>query len=258
MTRITGHTLIATTCCKTLYKTPQYGSINLSAMGYWTDGAKEHGLMPGGGGLRKCKCGQFYLLREATALGLEAGPETPHTQFVDDADLADATRSSSPTVELVARRQYWMHLNDPYRELYRAHRQAEDQAAQEKWDAEWQAANPDARSVFRRFLDRVLRKKPAAPPHMDTRPFSVPPYQPSDLQVQNMQRLLELILEKLHEPYGPDMLEVAELYRELGRFEEALVALKRCPADDIGVPEKHMERLINEGHRGPIKIRVAD
>jgi hypothetical protein len=27
-----------------------------------------------------------------------------------------------------------MHLNDPYRELYRAHRQAEDKAAKEKWD----------------------------------------------------------------------------------------------------------------------------
>lgn len=212
--------------------------------------------MPGGGGLRKCKCGQFYLLREATALNIEAGPETPHTQFVDAADLDEATQSPSPTVELAARREYWKHLNDPYRELYRAHRQAEDQAAQEKWDAEWQAANPDARSVFRRFLDRVLRKKPAAPPPMDTRPLSAPPYKATELQVLNMERLLELILEELHEPYGPDMLEVAELYRELGRFEEALVALKQCPADDIGVPEKLMERLINEGQRAPIRFRM--
>jgi hypothetical protein len=130
MTRITGFTLIASPCCRILYSTPQYGSINLSAMGYWTDGEKEHGLMPRGGGLRKCKCGQFYLLREATALGLEAGSETPHTAFVDAAELADATRSTNKPVELVARRQFWMHLNDPYREWYRAHRQAEDQAAQ--------------------------------------------------------------------------------------------------------------------------------
>ncbi len=212
--------------------------------------------MPGGGGLRKCKCGQFYLLREAIKLGFEAGPETPHTEFVDAADLADATQSISPTVELTARREYWKHLNDPYRELYRAHRQAEDQAAQEKWDSEWHAANPDTRSVFRRFLDRVLRKKPAAPPQMDTRPFSAPPYQPSALQIQNMERLLELVLDKLHEPYGPDMLEVSELYRELGRFEEAADALKQCPADDIAVPEKLMERLINEGQQAPIRFRM--
>ena len=212
--------------------------------------------MPGGGGLRKCKCGQFYLLREATALGLEAGPETAHTQFVDTADLVDAIRASSPTVELVARREYWKHLNDPYRELYRAHRQAEDNAAKEKWDAEWHAAKPDTRPVLRRFLDRVLRKKPAVPPPMDIRSFSVPPYQPSDLQIRNMKRLLELILEKTHEPYGPDMLEVAELYRELGRFEEAQDALKKCPADDIGVPEKLMESLIRESQSAPIRYRM--
>lgn len=256
MTRITGFTIVASPCCRTLYSTPQYGSINLSAMGYWTDGAKEHGLMPGGGGLRKCKCGQFYLLREAINLGFEAGPETPHAQFVDAADLADATQSPSPTVELVARREYWKHLNDPYREIYRAHRKAEDNAAKEKWDADWHAANPDKRPVSRKFLDHVLGKKPAAPPPMDTRPFSVPPYQPSELQVQNMERLLELILEKSHEPYGPDMLEVAELYRELGRFEEALDALKQCPADDIGVPEKLVESLIGQCQRAPIRYRL--
>ncbi len=212
--------------------------------------------MPEGGGLRKCMCGEFYLLREATSLGLEAGPETPHTQFVDAADLADATQSPRKAVELVARRQYWMYLNDPYRELYRANQEAEDQAAQEKWDADWHADNPDTRPVLRKFLDRMLRKKPAAPPPMDTRPFSAPPYQPSELQVQNMERLLELILEKLHEPFGPDMLEVAELYRELGRFEEATDALKQCPEEDIGVPEKLMERLIRECQRAPIRYRM--
>jgi hypothetical protein len=256
MTRITGFTLIASPCCRTLYSTPQYGSINLSAMGYWTDGEKEYGLMPSGGGLRKCKCGQFYLLREAIKLGFEAGPETPHTEFVDAADLADATRSSSPAVELVARREYWKHLNDPYRELYRAHRQAEDQAAQEKWDTDWHVANPDTRPVLRKFLDRVLRNKPASPTPMDTRRFSAPPYQPSELQVQNMERLLGLILEKSHEPYGPDMLEVAELYRELGRFEEALDALRQFPSDEIGVPEKLMDSLIREGQRAPVRYRI--
>lgn len=256
MTRITGFNIVASPCCRTLYSTPEYGSINLSAMGYWTDGEKEYSLMPRGGGLRKCKCGQFYLLSEAISLGFEAGPETPHTQFVDAADLASATQSPRKALELVARRHYWMHLNDPYRELYRAHRQAEDKAAQEKWDADWHAANTDPRSTWRKLADRLLRKKPVAPPPMDTRPFSVPPYQPSEVQVQNMERLLELILENLYEPYGPDMLEVAELYRELGRFDDAADALKQCPADDIGVPEKHMGRLINEGQRAPIRYRI--
>jgi hypothetical protein len=68
-------------------------------------------------------------------------------------------------------------------------------------------------------------------------------------------RLIKLILEKTHEPYGPDIMEVAMLYRELGRFEEALIALKQCPADYIGIPEKLMEGLINEGQRAPIRYR---
>jgi hypothetical protein len=71
-----------------------------------------------------------------------------------------------------------------------------------------------------------------------------------------MERLLELILEITHEPYGPDMLEDAELYRELGRFEEAAYALNQCPADDIGVSERLMERLINEGQNAPIRYRM--
>ena len=161
MTRISGFSLIATPCCRTLYATPQYGSINLSAMGYWTDGHKECGLMPRSGGLRKCKCGQFYLLHEAISLGFEARPETPHTQFVDATDLAEATRSSSPTVELVERRYYWKHLNDPHRQLYQANRQAVYLVAQEKCDADWHAVNPDKQPVLRKFLDRVLCKKPA-------------------------------------------------------------------------------------------------
>jgi tetratricopeptide (TPR) repeat protein len=195
-------------------------------------------------------------MHEATSLGLEAGPETPHTESVDATDLADATQSPRKAVELVARRQYWMHLNDHYRELYRAHRKAEDQVAQEKWDTDWRAANPDQRSAWRKLADRLLRIEPLNPPPMDTRPFSVPPFQPSALQIQNMERLLELILEKSHEPYGPAMLEVTELYRELGLFEAAADALKQCPADDIGVPEKLMERLIEERNTSPIRYKL--
>ena len=230
--------------------------MNFSALAYWTDGSKEHSLMSGDEGLRKCKCGEFYLLQDTIKFGFDAQPDTPPTVRVSAADLPEATLAPNKAIELVARRLYWLHLNDAYRAVYRSHREAEDQAAQEKWDAEWLAANPDKRPVLRRFLDRVLRKKPAVPPPINTRPFSAPPYQLNALQVQNMERLLELILEKTHAPYGPDMLEVAELNRELGRFEEALVALKQCPADDIGVPEKLMESLINECQSAPVRYKL--
>ena len=36
----------------------------------------------------------------------------------------------------VMRSKGWMHLNDTYCDLYRAHRDAEDRASQAKWAAE--------------------------------------------------------------------------------------------------------------------------
>lgn len=48
--------------------------------------------------------------------------------------------------------------------------------------------------------DGGLRKKPAAPPPMGSRPFRAPPCQPSELRIRNMERLLALLLEELHEP----------------------------------------------------------
>jgi hypothetical protein len=256
MTRITGHSLIATPCCHAQYSTPRYGSMNFSAFAYWTDGETEGGLMPGGGGLRKCKCGEFYLLQDTIKFGFDAQPDTPPTVRVSAVDLPEATLHRNKAIELVARRQYWMRLNNAYRDVYRAHREAEDKASQAKWTAEWYSANPDTRTAWTKLISNLLRRKPVAAPPMQNKPFTLPPYQPSQLQIGNMTRLLELLLEGGNQSYGPDPLEVTELYRELGRFEEAEGALKQCPADDIGVSVKLMERLINEDQRAPIRYQI--
>jgi hypothetical protein len=229
--------------------------MNFSAWAYWTDGDTEGGLMSGGGGLRKCKCGEFYLLQETIKFGFDARPDTPSTEHVKAADLPAATRSPNKAVELVARRLYWLHLNDGYRDLYRAHREAEDKASQAKWAAEWQAANSDIRSTWKKLIGRLLRRKPVAPP-MQNKPFTLPPYQPTQLQIGNMTRMLELLLEGGNETYGPDPLEVTELYRELGRFDEAKTALQACTDDDIGVTNKLLLRMIDEAVAAPVRYRI--
>ena len=76
MTRISGHTLITSPCCKSPYKVVEYASMNFSAYAYWTDGAKDGGLMPNDGGLRVCRCGTAFLLRDAIRLEIEASPDT--------------------------------------------------------------------------------------------------------------------------------------------------------------------------------------
>jgi hypothetical protein len=157
---------------------------------------------------------------------------------------------------MAARREYWIELNHQYRDLYRTYREAEDKAAQAKWEADWHIANPDQRLAFKKGSDWFLRRKPAGPPAMGEKPFSVPPYQPTQLQLENMTRLLELLLEKVHEPYGPDMLEVAEIHREMGRFDEAKVALKQCPEDDRGTPDKVIAQMIDKALTAPVRYRM--
>jgi hypothetical protein len=230
--------------------------MNFSALAYWTDGETEGGLMPSGGGLRKCKCGEFYLLQDTIKFDFDAPPDTPPTKHVEAADLPEATRSPNKAIELVARRLYWLHLNDAYRDLYRAHREAEDKASQEMWAAEWQAANPDTRTVWSKLISNLLRRKPVEAPPIQNKPFTVPPYQPSPLQVDNMTRLLELLLEDGNEAYGPDPLEVTELYRELGRFEEAKTALQACTDDDIGVASKLLSKMIDDRNTAPVRYRM--
>jgi hypothetical protein len=230
--------------------------MNFSALAYWTDGSKEHSLMSGGEGLRKCKCGEFYRLQDTIKFGFDAQPDTPPTKHVEAADLPEATLSPNKAIELVARRLYWLHLNDAYRDLYRAHREAEDKASQAKWAAQWQAANPDTRTAWTKLIDRLLRRKPVAAPPMQNKPFTVPPYEPSQLQIDNMTRLLELLLEGGNETYGPDPLEVTELYRELGRFDEAKSALQACTEDDVGVTSKLLAKMIDDRTTAPVRYRM--
>ena len=91
---------------------------------------------------------------------------------------------------------------------------------------------------------------------MQNKPFTAPPYQPSQLQVANMTRLLELLLEGGNETYGPDLLEVTELYRELGRFDEAKTALQSCTEDDIGVTSKLLAKMIDDRTTAPVRYRM--
>ena len=62
--------------------------------------------MPSSGGLRKCKCGEFYLLADALAMGLAADSDTPPAQFILAADLADATQSGNKSIELATHSKY--------------------------------------------------------------------------------------------------------------------------------------------------------
>jgi len=253
MTRISGHTSIASPCCKSPYKVVEYASMSFSAYAYWTDGAKDGGLMPNDGGLRVCRCGTAFLLRDAVHLEIEASPDTPFPPKPADADLPSVINSaSSPTLEATARRNYWRYLNDVYRVHYRAHREKEEAKMDAKWRDDYFACLP----FLPRVIHKLLRSKPPWDYPKPERPFTVPPYEPTTEQTQNMARLLALILNEAEQSVRADQLEIAELYRELGQFEAAADALSSCNEDHQEVTKKVISEQIGLCSAAPIRYQM--
>jgi hypothetical protein len=250
MTSVSGYSLIKAPCCGASHTTPQYASINLTAREYWSDGHKEAALYVEDGGLRKCLCGAFYLLRHASRPDEEPGPNTLPAQRLEPEDLPQAIRSTSKPIELWARRLYWRHLNQGYRAAYRARMDSVDQGGNRP------GGRSGSRLRWTELVGRVLRLKKSEPPSALAEPVSLPAYEPSAIQITNMERLIELIQEGGHEVQTPDMAEVAELYRELGLFEQARGAMARASHDRTRLPMKLITDMITKEQRAPLRYSL--
>ena len=253
MTRVSGHTLIASPCCRSIYKTPVYASLNMSAMGYWTDGSQEQGLSSIDGGLRLCRCGAAFLLQDTIRIGMEAGPAIQFADRPKDAQLpAVIENASAPRVEVTARRNYWRYLNDEYRAKYRAHREVENAIDDAQWRRDYYASLP--------WLERALRKLLRSEPKYDfpraSRPFTVPPFEPTAEQVANMTKLLALVLAGADAPFETDGLEVAELHRQLGQFEAAAQALSDYKKDYQAVLKQMISEQVEQRCTAPVRFRM--
>ena len=256
MTRIRGYKLVASPCCQTIYAEAQFSSVNFTASAFWTDGKRENSLMPNDGGLRKCECGTFFMMSDCTTTGLDAGDKPYFAKHLLDSDLPLAIQSaSSQKVELAARRAYWMHLNEGYRGIYKAHRAAEQKATEIKWASDWHRANPDKRNSFKRFIDKLLfRTQPIAPPAPQT-PITFPSFEPTDIQRINMVRLAEL-LESQSEDYVKEYpIELAELYRELGMFDKASSLINGIKMENQDVVTNLILDLCNKKTSAPVRYR---
>jgi hypothetical protein len=245
MTSIAGYSIRGAVCCGARYKTPRYASMNFMSSAFWTDGYREQSLMPNDQGLRRCTCGQFFLQRDLVEMEQVTESDLPFAPRLSPADLPLAiAQADSPALELAARTDYWLELNHAYRDLYRAHRDAEDAATQ----AAWEAANPDRRNFWQRWRNRKRRSSYQPSPH---RPVTFPVFEASAEQRENMQALLRLM-----EPLGPRYdYERVELNRELGQFGEAAQALKAAKESDSPTMHKLSTELIVESHAAPVRYR---
>jgi hypothetical protein len=160
MTIVRGIQIFASPCCGVQYAFPRYVSMNFSAFEYWTDGWREWSPMPNDEGLRRCKCGQFVLIKDMVPVAkTEASNpddelnDLPYMDRVPNELLPDCiAKASSEEMEVAARLGYWRHLNHEYRDKYRQHRDAEEAATK----AAWEVANPDQRTWWDKFLHRLL------------------------------------------------------------------------------------------------------
>ncbi len=212
--------------------------------------------MPNDSGLRKCKCGNYFIQSEAVKLEIPAGDDREFAPHVHTSDLKNAiANATSEKVELAARREYWMHLNDSYREKYCTHRDAEDAQTDANWENEWRRANPADRSILKNLIDKLRRIKPQRPPINPNRPFTFPVFQPTKEQAENMEKLIELLLsstERLHLEYP---IELAELYRELGKFDTAIKLINRIKDEDQDSFSRLVLELSIEETTAPIRYR---
>jgi hypothetical protein len=255
MTRVRGVRIMAAPCCGAQYSFPNYVSINFSAFEYWTDGWREHSLMPNDEGLRRCQCGQFVMTRDMVAIESSAvdyvgqDKELPFMERVSDEVLSDCiSKATSGEMEVAARLGYWKYLNHDYRVAYRLHRDAEEAAIKSAWDE----ANPDLRT----WWDKLLRRKPILFKRPINSPFTIPVFETTQEQRQNMQRLGEVLLE-LRKATGRNyVLELAELYREQGHFHEAELELSALDDGQVGVTSQLILKLIQEKQDAPMRFRM--
>lgn len=249
MTIVRGVHILEAPCCGQRYAFPRYASVNFSAFEYWTDGWREGSLMPNDEGLRHCQCGKFIRVAEMLQVETAESSELPSMQRVKNDLLPQCiAQANDEKMEAAARRCYWLHLNHAYREIYRKHRDAEEAETKDRWHAD----HPDTRSWWDKFLGRkpLEYKRPA------DSPFTYPVFEPISEQVLNMHRLSQILHAWDQAGDKGYKLELAELYREQGRFEEALEMIHATNEEENPVTTRLIKRLINKRDTAPMRYRM--
>ncbi len=254
MTRTSGDKVIQTHCCGALLRTPSYSSINLSANERWTDGRVVGSLFENGGGLRRCTCGEYFLLIDATTVGAIAKQKPRAPENWDRKSASWWHRFwGFPT------REHILHIYDtrdpalidkeetqlPPRVMHVVDSELAEIISSPNLSAEIEII---ASRRYWRYLNDSYRETYRHAREID--PAAIPSYEPSLQQRQNMVRLLSL----LDAHHTQDWTEMAELLRELGEPTAAKNALKNAQehqAKDVAL----QNQLINQGIQAPVRFR---
>lgn len=240
MTTVTGYQVFRTPCCSKVYKTLRYGSINLSAAEIWTDGRTVNGLHPQDWGLRQCACDSYYLINQC-----------------DHLHIIEQRKPLAPPYWAKGSNNWWWknvlgrHTREYYEKYY-------DTRPVELIEAENKTTPPNALHVDDQHLEKVITNgegdlelliiahrrrwrflndpyRDLYREHKKISPETFPEYIPSDDVLSNIQALIDLLILT----QKPNNLELAELYRQLGKFEIA-----RNYLDSIDLSKNDQARVI--------------
>ncbi len=249
MTRTSGDRIVLAPCCGKVLTTPSYSSVNLTANEHWTDGKVVGGLFNNGGGLRLCECGEVFLLSEAKQVGNipKGKPPAP----------ADWKRKSGSWWHRLwgfpTRENIFKDYDTRSLEEIKAAEQNKPPAAKHIRDEQLQSLltkkhKPAIELRLRRLYWRYLNDDYRATIKTSTSEEQ-PVFTPTNSQTDNM-RILAALIESADDM---GVLELAELFRELGDFDKAQTLLPLFTAD-YEVEIKLQTRLIAERNQAPTLI----
>ena len=255
MTRIAGTNIIRAPCCGAFFSAVAFASINFMASEHWTDGATENSLSQSDGGLRRCKCGSYFLSGYAERVGFipkNSGQQPEQTEysiakiFGKIGNLLIAEDKAKPQTILKLPSQWAANetVIPPKAQSVTA------AAIAELLDSKPQDKNLliQARRLYWRYLNDQFRDEYRA--YKEVHKDSFPAYAPSAAQMDNMEQLATLLED--HDMI--DELELGELYRELGQPLKARAKLAKVGDDDRKLCEMQL-KLIEMGYQGPARFK---
>jgi hypothetical protein len=249
MTMIQGVRIRATPCCGKLYASPNYVSVNFMSFVFWTDGWREDSLMPNETGLRQCDCGTFIKLKDMKHIRIVEKSDLPRLENIPGQLLEDCIKQATDDdMEVLARTAYWRYANHDYRDKYRAHREAEEKESKKIWNLLKNQTNKWRKKLLRIPIPQYRRSSNG--------PFTYPPFEPTAAQVENMTILSNMLLEIQKKEAGRYVTTLAELYRELGRFEDAKAQTQSISENEGETTSKLMVDLIDEKETALIRYRM--
>lgn len=251
MMHINGTHVIVAPCCRRQYSTLAFSNDAYWVEESWTDGRNTGIRRPPDDDLRRCRCGELVFLSECKRL-----------RFVPLSLAEQDAIGEAPATE----RGLWQALRElmPLRHLVRPVapsgqlRVTTPDLPSLGYVYDSEVSNTILRYSGRREIEIALRRrlwrhfndryrKPASWLELSDMHCSVPPYEPTAIEVMNMERLLELL--SAQPQAHREWLDIAELHRGLGRFDACLASLlaaRRDPTLRHRAIARSAERAVRE------------